>query len=311
MIVNEGHQEPMPQRWLRRTARERQKLSASIMEALDDGQVDQVDQVDEEQWQEESSEKMSSVDTTRGAYVIPPRWSIQSRSMSTIYVSPGQDDEAAGDEALLPSLRAEEAMKNVARGRQRLAGRATRVRLQTVSASDTEAPKPTLDSAQVASVFPSEAVLDSWQRVDEVYTEEHLSPVFSQKPLERAPQAVPDTNVQLPAVLAEWMEAKEVDVPSSTGAPAQRDARRDAASMPGLVTGTDAFMFHQRNTSVACAAVTESSVVLVTLTSNPGPVVVQYISLHPGIGFTVHLTAATEAHTPFNYAVLSNGLQLT
>jgi hypothetical protein len=39
------------------------------------------------------------------------------------------------------------------------------------------------------------------------------------------------------------------------------------------------------------------------LTGNPGPVVVQYISLHPRMGFTVHLSAPVTADTPFNYAL--------
>jgi hypothetical protein len=51
------------------------------------------------------------------------------------------------------------------------------------------------------------------------------------------------------------------------------------------------------------AAITERSVVTVMLTSNPGPVVVQYISLHPRMGFTVHLSSPATANAFFNYAI--------
>jgi hypothetical protein len=43
---------------------------------------------------------------------------------------------------------------------------------------------------------------------------------------------------------------------------------------------------------------------VVVLTGHPGPVVVQYVSLDPGRGFTVHLSAPVEHTTPFNYAML-------
>ena len=47
-----------------------------------------------------------------------------------------------------------------------------------------------------------------------------------------------------------------------------------------------------------------SSVVQVTLTSNPGQTLIQYVSLHPQVGFTVHLTAPASNKTTFNYALL-------
>lgn len=55
-----------------------------------------------------------------------------------------------------------------------------------------------------------------------------------------------------------------------------------------------------------CPVVSEASVVLVTLTGDPGPVVVQYVSLQPGRGFTVHLSAPAQRETPFHYAVLES-----
>ena len=50
--------------------------------------------------------------------------------------------------------------------------------------------------------------------------------------------------------------------------------------------------------------VSASSVVLVSLLNDPGPVVVKYYTLLPGYGFTLHLSAPVEAETRFNYAIL-------
>ena len=50
--------------------------------------------------------------------------------------------------------------------------------------------------------------------------------------------------------------------------------------------------------------VTRSSVIVVMLTSDPGPVVVQYVSLHPRVGFTAHLSAPAEREASFNYVIL-------
>ncbi|GAC1432553.1 MAG: hypothetical protein NVS4B1_34260 [Ktedonobacteraceae bacterium] len=47
-----------------------------------------------------------------------------------------------------------------------------------------------------------------------------------------------------------------------------------------------------------------SSVVMVMLLKNPGHVVVQYISVLPNRGFTIHLSAPVTQVTPFNYIIL-------
>jgi len=72
--------------------------------------------------------------------------------------------------------------------------------------------------------------------------------------------------------------------------------------------GSGEFSCGQRDVVVKNPAVRASSVIVVTLTSNPGPVVVQYVSLLPYEGFTVHLTASTTMHARFNYMILSSDL---
>lgn len=68
--------------------------------------------------------------------------------------------------------------------------------------------------------------------------------------------------------------------------------------------GSHAFEMGQAEVMVSQEQVQLSSVVHVTLTSNPGQTLIQYISLHPQVGFTVHLTAPASSKTTFNYALL-------
>lgn len=55
--------------------------------------------------------------------------------------------------------------------------------------------------------------------------------------------------------------------------------------------------------TVQNAQISSSSVVVAVLMSDPGPVVIQYYSLLPGYGFTMHLSAPVTADTQFNYVV--------
>jgi hypothetical protein len=84
--------------------------------------------------------------------------------------------------------------------------------------------------------------------------------------------------------------------------------QRGERSVPPVTTvpayGSGAFESEQSDVMITNALVAASSVVLVTLTTNPGPVVVQYISLQPQVGFTVHLTAPVTMRTAFNYVIL-------
>jgi len=84
----------------------------------------------------------------------------------------------------------------------------------------------------------------------------------------------------------------------------ERGTGRWKEPAPAWHAGTGKFECGQRDVTLSDPSVTASSVVLVTLTANPGPVVVQYVSLQPGRGFTLHLTAPTPTGAPFNYVVL-------
>ncbi len=99
--------------------------------------------------------------------------------------------------------------------------------------------------------------------------------------------------------------------------------RSDSAMNPGLPTlesfdGRLAYPFRefsiatsgtaniergQSEVMIANAHITPASVVIVVLTADPGPVVVQYVTLQPEAGFTVHLSAPAQNPTTFNYRI--------
>ena len=71
-----------------------------------------------------------------------------------------------------------------------------------------------------------------------------------------------------------------------------------------MLSGSKTFERGQGEIAVENTHVTPSSVITAMLTGDPGPVVVQYISLRPGVGFVVHLSAPAEKATSFNYFVI-------
>lgn len=95
------------------------------------------------------------------------------------------------------------------------------------------------------------------------------------------------TNGRLPAILAPEKKAGEPLHPL----------------LPIAMFGSGSFEVGQEDAAVANQQIVGSSVVVVMLSSDPGPVVVQYISLQPGSGFTVHLSAPARTKATFNYVV--------
>ena len=64
----------------------------------------------------------------------------------------------------------------------------------------------------------------------------------------------------------------------------------------------------QRNVMITNTHISSSSVVIVTLVEDPGPVVVKFITLHPQIGFSLHFSDSAEAEARFNYVILMGEL---
>ena len=112
--------------------------------------------------------------------------------------------------------------------------------------------------------------------------------------------------------LKAFARPEEVPQPIETGKSPPEEttgAHRVAAEQfESVLFGSDVFKRGQSDVMIDNNHITRSSVIVVMLTSDPGPVVVQYVSLQPQVGFTVHLSAPTERETSFNYAILMEEL---
>ena len=80
--------------------------------------------------------------------------------------------------------------------------------------------------------------------------------------------------------------------------------KKDVKPAREKLAGSGQFLRGQSELTVQNAHVSASSVVMVNLLGNPGPVVVQYYTLLPDYGFKVHLSAPVTTNTPFNYVIL-------
>ena len=157
---------------------------------------------------------------------------------------------------------------------QRLAGHTAKVRLQTA-----QTPKMT--------PYPGENDVYSWsQETNEPLRE----PLTLNVRLREKVQGVCPTDQP-----TEIVSGKEIH--------SQLEASTTHSSSTGCMSffGTGTFERGQSELMVRNTHTIATSVVHVTLTSNPGPTLVQYISLHPAVGFTLHLTAPAITKTMFNY----------
>jgi hypothetical protein len=148
--------------------------------------------------------------------------------------------------------------------KKRLAGRNTKVHLQAV---------PKTEKRSAKKMTSSPGIIDSTV----------------------AEQSMPASALPLPeARTSEHETEKPVAVSLKTD---ERPAREKLA-------GSGQFLQGQAEITVENSHVSTSSVVMVNLLGNPGPVVVQFYSLLPDYGFKVHLSAPVTANTPFNYVIL-------
>jgi len=74
------------------------------------------------------------------------------------------------------------------------------------------------------------------------------------------------------------------------------------------LAGSGVLQQGQREVVITNARISPSSVVVVTLVEDPGPVVIKYVTLRPQIGFTIHFSAPAEAEARFNYMILMEGM---
>jgi hypothetical protein len=76
----------------------------------------------------------------------------------------------------------------------------------------------------------------------------------------------------------------------------------------GSLAGSGILKQGQQDVMITNTHISSSSVVIVTLVEDPGPVVVKYITLHPQVGFTLHFSDSAEAEARFNFVILMGEL---
>jgi hypothetical protein len=198
-------------------------------------------------------------------------------SSSTVRARPSQEwpslSSSTNVPAPFPSIAPSQLPPAQSAVRQRLGGRSTRIRLEVPS------------EEQIAARFAATQSASNKQ------------------------EALRDSSQELPASTSTHLPALDLFRPGSLGTTSARLPIIDLvkgqleASRRGL-SGTGFFEDGQCDLIITNKYVTATCVIQIMLTSNPGPVVVHYISLQPRIGFTIHLTAPTNARTSFNYIIL-------
>jgi hypothetical protein len=178
------------------------------------------------------------------------------------------------------------------RSKQRLAGHTGKIRLQTASLP---AVTPQARSVDMPSPPDAPAAPFTYERA------EVREPVEVWVRLATSEAEKKATTVSIPGG-----DTGRSEVGATSRKQHAENALLGAAGIAGrgMLSGSGVFESGHSDLMVHNSHITDSSVVVVTLTSNPGPVVVQYVSLHPHEGFTIHLTAPATMKASFNYVVL-------
>lgn len=179
--------------------------------------------------------------------------------------------------------------------RQRLAGHTSKIRLQTAAIPAT--PRSPVDTDN-RSVFEERRN----ERAEYVGGQEDTHTPAAIDALE---EETASTSSHLPTVEPRKQETVTTSAHLPTVEHWQRPAKQEAGY--AAFFGSGVFESGQGEVSISHPQVTAESVIHVMLVSNPGPVVVQYISLQPHSGFTIHLTAPIMSRTTFNYVLLQGG----
>jgi hypothetical protein len=305
--------EQAQQEWQARVAQKRLALSASVEETLQDSSF-----AIEEEFDEEEEEQMtSSAKDTHNTTLIPPRLSLQSKQLSVMYA------QSTSRSTKLPSPpTTDEEHEPISVDNIHTLARLTRqlaVVDGTISAAsipyDAQS-MPKIESVSSAQPITHTAQLPVTPRSQAV----SAFPVIPPSRPPELPPMTPDTQHSLkrstkvrlqvvpkPDLVERTLEGASslCDTPTNPSLPAIKPVEKHTETMEQVsLVGSGTFERGQSEIAVANTCITSASVVVVVLIGDPGPMVVQYISLQPGVGFTVHLSAPTKNVTPFNYKIL-------
>jgi hypothetical protein len=312
--------EEQQKQWHSRIARKRQDLSASVEETLIDSSIQ------EDQWADEVDDS-ALVPDSNGTALIPPRLSLQSKQLPAVRphasgVANSMPKPADGRE---PGAIATENANILARFAHRisssLAALGGALQPNTPAVVEGKQSSPNIEKgtpAQPVAHIAQKEHADSSQTESsrEAFarsTTEVARPVESNPRLARRTTKVRLQVVPKPEATEKLAEKaatayETITNPSMPSLPiAERREIRAGTIAPEAredLSGSGVFESGQSDVAVANTLITPSSVVVVVLTGDPGPVVVQYVSLQNKVGFTVHLSAPTKNVTSFNYRIV-------
>jgi hypothetical protein len=305
MALFEESDEQKSQQWQSRVAQKRLDLSASVEETLGDSSS-----LEDEEWSEED-ENPRQVSSSQGTALIPPRLSLQSKPLPIVR-------SQAAVEPIAPTGRTVESGNIIARVAHRITSRLSSFERGPRNDGSTAALpmvpggyKERKEYPQVrAGTIPAARPVEVSEQTGEQRngakrtTKVRLQVVPKTDPTpgtreSASPLCDVATNPTLPAMSQTGGRIETPPSPPPTPSPLSTpyEYRQNRS-------GSGTFEAGQSDVAVAHTDITSTSVVVVMLTGDPGPVVVQYISLRPTIGFTVHLSAPTKNVTPFNYTIL-------
>ncbi|HZO75536.1 MAG TPA: hypothetical protein VFB60_25250 [Ktedonobacteraceae bacterium] len=246
-----------------------------------------------------ASHPKESVTEESAAWLAMPQWPDLTAEQPAIQARESRLVEETGTELSVTACNTSSASATpVVQSKQRLAGHTAKIRLQT--ANGAASAKTSRHPSGVASEASGEARKVKEQTTGMAHNEMEITSMHLPA-MDVWRKEINMTSARFPVVDVSREEAGETSVRMPTMGATNR-ARSAVLQKP--LAGTGVFEYGQMDVIVTNPAITATSVVTVMLTSNPGPVVVQYVSLQPRVGFTVHLTAPTMTRTTFNYIIL-------
>lgn len=288
----DNRDEQTPRRWRSRLVQERLDLSLSVKETLATPGI-----LGTHAWDEsESDEEADFEGVAKGPAIIRPRLSLQSKAMPA--VRPSTSGGALPVPMQAPIQPPVTPQKPYGLPQTYGINTSTRQLIVQPSAALQEGLTPSAgidalplarsSEMQVLSTQPAQKKRRSVGRTTKVR--------LQAAPLPEETRQFSDIYVS-PPVTAPTSGA----VPVSTLAVLSGNIH---TGMRGELSGSAVFKRGQSDLTLSNSRVTATSVVLVMLTEDPGPVVVQYVSLQPHEGFTIHLSAPAQKQTTCNYVIL-------
>ncbi len=304
MLWFEEPDEQKVQQWQSRIAQKRLDLSASVEATLGDSSLPS----EEEEWVEEAT---TTASVSKRVAIISPRLSLQSRPMLTVQPQPTAEpllpSKVTDREQVVRPMRTVESGNMIARVAHRISSSLSSLeRMPHNDGATTNFPLPHSSTGYSEHQQASAGKIPV-ARPSEVANHTIGKQGWIKRTTKVRLQVVPKLDTMQKDGISPFCDkATNPRVPTVQ----ETEGRIETPPLTSMVTdraalcGSGKFELGQSDIAIAHTLITMTSVVVVMLASDPGPVVVQYVSLQPTIGFTVHLSAPTKNATAFTYAIM-------